>query len=173
MMRATPLAIPESRKQQLLNYLIVTRQEVLNALEGLTETQYDQPHNASGETARSVLPHLIAWHWPKIHLLQQRAGVRIAASGPMDADRDATNAQAEAAWRDKSIPALRAALDQTRADLLAAIAPLSDADLIAPAGPPYEPSFTLLRVLEGTAEHNAENAEKLQAWRESLGLGTL
>ena len=57
-------------------------------------------------------------------------------------------------------------------DYLAAIAALTDADLAAPCGLPYDAEYSLLQILEGTVAHNAEHAEELAAWRSSVSRET-
>jgi hypothetical protein len=162
------MTTPLRPKAALLVRLRATRQDVLDAIAGLSDAQFDEPMTPGGPSVRDVLAHLLLWDWAKLDLLQQRAAGAIPAIGALDADVDRANAQATAAWRDQPRPALGAALDRTRADLLVAIAALPDAELAAPCGPPYAPSVTLLEVLEGTVAHNAEHAEELVAWRATL-----
>jgi uncharacterized damage-inducible protein DinB len=166
------MTTPLPTKEALLVKLRYTRQDVLDAIAGLSDEQLTQPMTPGGPSVRDVLAHLILWDWAKLDLLQQRTAGGTAAIGAMDDDVDGANAQATVTWRDQPLPALRAALDRTRADLLAAITALSAADLLAPAGPPYDPSVTLLAVLEGTVEHNAEHATELAAWRRSVNRET-
>lgn len=163
------MTTPLPTKDALLVKLQYTRQDVLDALAGLSDAQMEQPMSPGGPSPRDVLAHLLLWDWAKLDLLQHRAAGGTPAIGAMDEDVDAANAGATATWRDRPLSALRAALDQTRADYLAAIAALTDADLAAPCGPPYDSEYSLLAVLEGTVAHNAEHAEELAAWRATLG----
>jgi uncharacterized damage-inducible protein DinB len=162
------MTTPLPPKDALLAKLHSTRQDVLDAIAGLSDEQLTQPMTPDGPSVREVLAHLQLWDWAKVDLLQQRAAGGTPAIVALDDDVDAANAQATATWRDQPLPALFAALDQTRAEYLAAIAALTDADLAAPCGPPYDASVSLLQVLEGTVEHNAEHAEELAAWSKSL-----
>ncbi len=163
------MTTPLPTKDALLVKLRYTRQDVLDALDGLSDAQMEQPTSPDGPSPRDVLAHLLLWDWAKVDLLQHRATGGTPAIGVLDEDVDKANAEATATWRDRPLSALYAELDRTRADYLAAIAALTDADLAAPCGPPYDPEYSLLQVLEGTIEHNAEHAEELDAWRATLG----
>jgi uncharacterized damage-inducible protein DinB len=159
---------PLRPKDALLVKLRATRQDVLDAIAGLSAEQLTAPMTPGGPSVRDVLAHLIVWDWAKLDLLQQRAAGSVPAIGAMDADVDGANAQATAIWRDQPLPAVRDALDRTRADLLAAITALPASELVVSCGPPYPPPVTLQQVLEGTVEHNAEHAAELAAWRATL-----
>ena len=54
------LATHQANKQQLINYLNVTRQAVLDTLTGLSEAQLATPLDASGRTVRISLSEWVA-----------------------------------------------------------------------------------------------------------------
>jgi hypothetical protein len=164
------LATHEVNKQQIINYLLVTRQAVLDAVAGLDEAQLATPLGPEGRTARDILAHLLVWDWAKLDMIRQRAQGATPAAVEMTRNVDGVNAQAEAQWRARPLADLLGELQRVRAELLAAIDALDDRQLLEPAGAPWPPTAPLLEAIEGTGEHNAEHAAELAAWRARLGL---
>lgn len=102
------------------------------ALDHLTETQITSPTDAQGWTVKDHLMHLVAWEQSVVDLLQGRP--RHVALGVDEAlylagDEDAINAAIQ--LRQVAVPLIEALarLHQTHQQLLAALQPLSDADL--------------------------------------------
>src|SRR5215212_2464143 len=107
------LATHQANKQQLLNYLNVTRQAVLDTLTGLSEAQLATPLDAGGRTVRDLLAHLLVWDWAKLDLLQKRGQPNPPVIVAMMRDEDKVNAQAAARWQDHTLAELLTELQRT------------------------------------------------------------
>ena len=164
------MATHQANKQQLINYLTVTRQAVLDAVAGMGEGQLAAPLDAEGRTARDILAHLLVWDWAKLDLIQKRAQGATPLIATMMQDRATVNAQATGRWSDRPVADLLTEMGRMRAQLLAAVEALHEEELLRAAGPPWRATATLLEAIESDGEHNAEHAEELAAWRAHLGL---
>jgi hypothetical protein len=105
------------------------------ALDRLTETQLTSPTDAQGWTIKDHLMHLVAWEQSVVGLLHGRP--RHLALGVDEAlylagDEDAINAAIQQQTVAVPLSEVLAQLRQTHQQLLAALQPLSDADLRLP-----------------------------------------
>jgi uncharacterized damage-inducible protein DinB len=165
------MTTPLSPKDALLVRLRATRQDVLDAIAGLSDDQFAHPMTLGGPPARDVLAHLLVWDWAKRDLIRQGLAGGTPAFVAMMADVDRTNDEAAAEWRDRPVADLLAAMQAEHAALVQAVAALTAAQLAQPAPSRGfgDPGDTLLTAIDGTAWHNAEHAAELAAWRATLG----
>jgi hypothetical protein len=144
------LATHDATKQQVTNYLTHTRQGVLDAVEGLSDADLQ---TAVGRTIGAALAGLLAEDEVAVALVS-------GAVPPATAER-------VAAWQDRPVGEVLAALGQTRAALLAALAALPDGQLTGPVALP-DRTTSLIERLEANGEHNAAQAAELTALRAHL-----
>jgi len=161
-------------KAELLERIEAARAALDQAIGQLSDAQLVAPGPYEGWSVKDHLAHLAAWEQGIAALLQGRP--RYAAMGVdeptyLTAGTDAINAAVYERNKDGPLREVLADFRQTQRDLLAALAALSDADLLKtyshyqPDEPGKDRGEPVLKWIVGnTYEHYAEH----QAWIEAL-----
>lgn len=113
---------------------------------------------------REILAHITGWHREMIPVLERIArGEKPLADGVSYADLDGWNARLVSARRGLTVEGLRAALDASHRDFLAAAAAVPESR--------FGPDKTATRVVDLNGPHHyREHAGQILAWRRRAGL---
>jgi len=121
-----------SNKQQLLAAIDQHWATLTTALDRLTPADFTAHQDDHGWTVKDHIVHLAAWERSVVYLLTGRprhAGLGIAEAMYLSGGEDAINAAITTANQPIGTAAALAELCAVHAELLAVLAPLSDADL--------------------------------------------
>jgi hypothetical protein len=121
-----------SNKQALLAAIDQHWAALTTALDRLTPADFTAHHDDHGWTVKDHLVHLAAWERSVVYLLTGRprhAGLGVAETLYLSGGEDAINDAITSANQQVSTMAALAELRAVHAELLAVLAPLSDADL--------------------------------------------
>lgn len=159
----TQAVSPAEHKQKLLKDLDESFNELLKAIEGLSEDQMKQVWYGTWGV-REILVHCAAWNRERIGAFARVAqGVRPTPEGVDYNDTDSWNSRFV---EEKGDVSPQQALDELKAvyDVYrAAAAALPDAR--------YEPGRIIDRLLHANAiDHYREHAEAIREWRQKAGL---
>jgi len=113
---------------------------------------------------REILAHIVGWQREMIPVLERIArGEKPIAEGVSYDDLDGWNARLVAARRGLTVQGLRAALDASHRDFLAAARAVPDAR--------FEPGKTATRVVNLNGPHHyREHTAQILAWRRRAGV---
>jgi hypothetical protein len=133
------------------------------ALVGLSDDAMRQPCLGTW-SVREILAHITGWQREMIPVLERIGrGEKPLADGVRYDDLDGWNARLVAARRGLTVAGLRAALDASHRDFLAAAAAVPDAR--------YGPDKTATRVVDLNGPHHyREHAAQILAWRRRAAL---
>jgi hypothetical protein len=135
------------------------------ALEGLTEEQLQLPGAAGEWSVKDILAHITAWEVDLLtNLGKARRGQKPGKVKWTEAEIDAQNAKWQADYRDRPLERVLDDFHGAHKQILRLVEGLSDRELATPmpwgSGQPlYEYFMTYV------ADHEAEHAPELQAWR--------
>ncbi len=119
-------------------------------------------------TLKDVLGHIAMWQQVAIQFIDefQRGGVPTPLGLADDDALDAYNKRGAALRRDWSLARARAEFDTSFRDLVAAVEPLSDANLNQPLPPPWSEGRNLAYLIAvNSYEHAPEHTEQIVKWR--------
>jgi hypothetical protein len=113
---------------------------------------------------REILAHIAAWQREMIPVLERLArGERPIPEGVSYEDIDGWNARHVAAWRGLTVEGIRAELDASHQDFLAAARAVPEAR--------FAPDKTATRIVDLNGPHHyREHAAEIRAWRARAGL---
>lgn len=152
-------------KSELLAALDASRQNLLAALEGLSEADLVEPGVIDGWTPKDLLSHLTAWEAELVKMLAQARQGRRPAFLDLG-DTEALNAKWHNETKDRALERVMADFHGVRKQTRRQVDGFSDKELGDPK---------LYRWLDGrslsewiaaeTYEHEAEHAEHIRRWR--------
>jgi hypothetical protein len=161
---------PPLTADQLIATLTAQRQQLLDALAGLSDDQLDRKDTVGDWSIKNALAHLTAWEQIVTQITPERlrTGAYPEALRAINADEDANNAR-EIAERERLTPTEQlTALAQARADLTALIRSLGDAALArARPWPEWDPPLARY-FLDNIGGHETEHAHPIRAAAASL-----
>jgi hypothetical protein len=133
------------------------------ALVGLSDEAMRRPW-ADGWGVREILAHLAGWHREMIPVLERLArGEKPIPDGVSYEDVDGWNARHVSARRGLTVEGLRAELEASHRELLAAARAIPDAR--------FGPDKTATRIVDLNGPHHyREHAAQIRAWRRAAGL---
>jgi hypothetical protein len=133
------------------------------ALVGLDDEAMRRPWSGAWGI-REILAHMAGWHREMIPVLERVArGEKPLADGVSYADGDAWNARHVAARRGLTVAGVRAELEASHRDFLAAARAVPDAR--------FGPDKTATRIVDLNGPHHyREHAAEIRAWRRRAGL---
>lgn len=136
---------------------------IKRALAGLSDEAMRQPVSGAWGV-REILAHLAGWQREMIPLLERVArGEKPVPDGVSYEDVDAWNARHVAARRGLTVAGIRAELDASHRDFLAAAGAVPE--------PRFAPGKTAARVVDLNGPHHyREHTAQILAWRRQAGL---
>jgi hypothetical protein len=157
-------------KQELLSAMETSRREILASIAGLSDEQMLTPGAVGEWSVRDVLQHISLWEAETVKLLahvkQGRRPTGERWAGRLDVD--ALNARWHAETKDRPLEAVRADFTAVRQQTQRRLNDVSDEELADAHLFPWLKGRPLWKyVFEDTAEHDAEHAAQIRAWRTS------
>jgi hypothetical protein len=168
---AAPAPAELPTKADLITYLQATRQQVLDALAGLSRAQLETPGvTAEGWAPRDLLATLAAWDREVAEAITQIAqGEHPLIPDMTPADIARFDARAVERGRAGSLESLRGELHAARSALLAALEPLTEAQFYQPPVAAGDSVSTVGGFLTVRAAQDSARAGELALWRATLG----
>lgn len=155
-------------RDEVLNQLRQTHADLVAALAGLPDDAMTTTPVVAWWTPKDVLGHVAMWQQVAIKCIEEfrRGGVPTPLGFADDAALDAYNKRGAALRRAWSLARAREEFDSTFRDLVAAIEPLSDADLNHPLPAPWSAGRNLAYLIAvNSYEHELEHTEQIRKWR--------
>lgn len=167
-----------TNRSDLLHAIQTTRAELLSAIDAVPVDRREEPL-PSGLSVKDLLAHVTFWERYLLDRLEAAAAGRDASSLPyeVDAEVDDINARVLAQHQSQSWEVIWFDFEDVHRRALAAIEPLSEADIFDPAhsraviGDDAHTVFD--HIYAETAEHFAEHAAEIKAWLEAGQLPTM
>ncbi len=122
-------------------------------------------------TLKDVMGHVAMWERVAVQFAEEyrRDGKPAPLGLKDDAAVDEYNKRGAALRRDYSLARVRAEFDAALRDLVAAVEPLSDAQLNAPLPAPWSDGVTLERLIAWNSyEHTPEHVDQIARWRKNV-----
>lgn len=165
------------RKEALLRRIHESRGKLEAAVGRLSDAQMAEP-GPDGWSAKDHLAHVAIWEESLLALLEGRDREAAMGLAPTPAwDLDAANAAIYERHRGLSLSAVRGLFQETHARVLAALANLTDADLLRPYShyqpnePPYNPKPVVGWIDGNTWAHYDEHAKWIDEMMASPAVG--
>jgi hypothetical protein len=155
-------------KEAILKELELSREDFLDAIEGLSEEMLLQPGVVGEWSIKDILIHLTRWEAELVKLLwQAKQGKSPSTAHFSKVDVDKMNAS----WYQESLPrSLEMALEDfhgVRNQTIRRAEDFSDKELTDPKKYPWLKNAPLWQWIAGDSfEHEAEHAAQIRAWRE-------
>jgi uncharacterized damage-inducible protein DinB len=150
-------------KQEWLERLAHTRQELLASIDGLSATGWATGEMLPGWTVQDTLAHIAAWETRVATLLPDLLsdnGMRVVG-----AEVETFNAEQVALRRARTPRELLDELADSRRRILEALANVTDDDLTRPRSVPWGQLSVERWALQEICDHDGEHAAQLRAWR--------
>jgi hypothetical protein len=157
-------------RDEVLNQLRQTHADLVAAFAGIPDDVMTTQPVVDWWTLKDVLGHVAMWQQVAIKFIVefQRGGVPTPLGLADDAALDAYNKRGAALRRDWSLARARAEFDTSFRDLVAAVEPLSDANLNQPLAPPWSEGRNLAYLIAvNSYEHAPEHTEQIIKWRDA------
>ena len=155
-------------RDELLIQIKQAHADLALALAGISDEAMETRPVIDWWTLKDVLGHIAMWERAAIRFIDefQREGAPRSLGLKDDAAVDAYNKRGAAERRDWPLTRVRGDSDAASHDLLAAIDPLTDAQLNAPLAAPWESGATLERLIAWNSyEHVPEHIAQIVKWR--------
>jgi len=155
-------------RNQVLEKIRQAHAELVAALAGLRDDVMATQPVVDWWTLKDVMSHVAMWERVAIQFIEDYRLKGLPASLGLkdDAAIDAYNKRGAALRRDYPLARIRAEFDAAFRDLVAAVEPLSDAQLNAPLPAPWGDGVTLERLIAWNSyEHTPEHIEQVNRWR--------
>jgi hypothetical protein len=155
-------------RDEILRAIKEQHAELDAALAGTPADQLTKRPIIEWWTAKDLLGHVTLWEQVALKHIREytQAGVPKPLGITGDDDVDRYNKRGVAMRRDLSFETIRAELDATWRELVAAIESLSDADLVKPLPAPWSDGATLERLIAvNSYQHVPEHIEQIEKWK--------
>jgi len=155
-------------KPTLLSSLDSSRQQLLAAIDGLSDDELTQPGVMDDWSVKDLLSHLTAWEAEGVKLLTQaRAGKRPAF---LDlGNTDTLNAKWYKETKKRPLDRVLADFESVRKQTVKQVEAWSDKELSDPNLFKWLDGNPLWKwIADETFEHEAEHIEQIKQWRENL-----
>lgn len=155
-------------KEELSSALEDSREELLAALEGLSDEQYCAGGAVGEWSIKDVLAHLVMWEAETIKLLfQARQGLTPTTVHLKDVPDDEQNKIWYEQNKERPLERVLADFDAVRGQTILRLDDFSARDLNDPARYPWLRGKTLSQlVVDYVLEHEQQHARMIRAWRE-------
>lgn len=153
-------------RDEILRIIQSQYDELIAVLDAVPADQLTKRPLVDWWTAKDLVGHIAMWEQVALKFIREykATGVPKPLGIQGDADVDRYNKRGVAMRRDLALAQVRAELDATQRDLIAAIESLSDADLTKPLPPPWSEGATLERLIAVNAyQHTPEHIEQIVA----------
>ncbi len=158
-------------RDELLNRIRQSHVDFATALAGIPDDVMVTRPVVDWWTLKDVMGHVAMWERVAIQFVEdyQRDGMPASLGLKDDAAVDEYNKRGAALRQDYSLARVRAEFDAAQRDLVAAVEPLSDAQLNAPLPAPWGDGVTLERLIAWNSyEHTPEHIEQIARWRKNV-----
>lgn len=155
-------------RDEILRAIKEQHAELDAALAGIPADQLTKRPIVEWWTAKDLLGHVALWEQVALKHIREykHDGVPKQLGIKDDDDLDRYNKRGIAMRRDLSLETIRAELDTTYRELVAAIESLSDADLVKPLPEPWGDGATLERLIAvNSYQHVPEHIEQIEKWK--------
>ncbi|MBN2551103.1 MAG: ClbS/DfsB family four-helix bundle protein [Anaerolineales bacterium] len=154
-------------QDEILDALEEWREKLLEAIEGLSDEQLQQPGVTGEWSVKDILFHLSMWEAELVRLLWQAAqGDRPTSMHFTQVDVDQTNAAWTQRGQDRSLEQVFADLEAVRRQTVRRVMAFSDQDLADPQRYPWLDGRPLWEwIASDSFEHEREHAAEILAWR--------
>lgn len=138
------------------------RRRLLESVEGLPDSAFDQPDVIGVWSIRACFAHMIAWDRWVVHAMERWQAGEPIASLPAE---HAVNDYAPKAWEHFQISELLRSLGQAREVLRGRIRSLSDAERARRDCAIGDEMWSVNDATDAMIEHDLEHAADIRAWR--------
>jgi uncharacterized protein (TIGR03083 family) len=160
------------KKSEILAALEESREEFLDAIEGLTDEDMQQPGVIPDWSVKDILAHLTRWEAELVKLLWQAGkGQKPTSVHFAGQNVDETNARWFQESRLRNLERVLEDFHGVRNQTLRRVDDLPENAFEDPGHYPWLAGEPLWKWIAGDSfEHEAEHSEQIRAWRERLGL---
>ena len=160
------------KKSEILAALEESREEFLDAIEGLTDEDMQQPGVIPDWSVKDILAHLTRWEAELVKLLWQAGkGQKPTSVHFAGQNVDETNARWFQESRLRNLERVLEDFHGVRNQTLRRVDDLPENSFEEPGHYPWLAGEPLWKWIAGDSfEHEAEHSEQIRAWRERLGL---
>lgn len=134
-------------KHALIEKLLEERQNVLKAIEGISDDEMQEPMAEGKWSVKDTLGHLAAWEGEVVKAFEQKARGERPTIGNIT-DYDSWNKEQAAKRKDKSVEEIREELNETRKKLLTIVNDLPENEKL------WSPERTTSKFLNDLIEHD-------------------
>jgi hypothetical protein len=156
-------------KELILKNLETSREDFLDAIDGLSEETFNQPGVVGGWSIKDLLVHLTRWEAELVKLLWQAKQGKFPSTAHFSkVDVDEINQR----WYQESLPrSLKMTLEDfhgVRNQTIRRVEGFNDKELTDPKKYPWQKDTPLWQwIAEDSFEHEAEHAAQIRDWRQS------
>jgi hypothetical protein len=154
-------------KDELLDVLEDERENLLEAIDGLSDEDLSEPSLDGSRSVKDILIHISAWEAELIKLLwQAKQGQQPTTIHFSQVDVDAANQAWFEAYHDRPLERVLGDFAAVRKQTTKRVESLSEDDLTNPQRFPWLNGRPLAEWIAGDSfEHDAEHAAQIKAWR--------
>lgn len=158
-------------QDEILDALEDERENLLDAIDGLSDEQLTEPGVAEDWSIKDILHHLAMWEAEMVKLLWQAAqGEQPTTIHFRNQDIDTINAGWHAAGKDRPLDLVMGDFSGARKQTARRLDVFRDADLNDPQRYPWLRGAPLWSwIAEDSFKHEAEHTEQIKAWRAEKG----
>jgi len=155
-------------KNELLQKLESQREDFLDALEGIPESDWELPGVAGNWSIKDILAHLSRWEAELVKFLWQVQQGQTPTSIQLEnIDVDAVNAAWQREARDRSLQRVLEDYHLVRTQTAARVEMLDEKDLLAPNRFKWAKGKPLWEwIAADSYEHEAEHLQDILAWKQ-------
>lgn len=156
-------------RDEILDALEDGREELIEAIEGLTDEQMQEPGVVGDWSIKDILFHLSMWEAELVRLLWQAAqGETPTSMHFTQVDVDQTNAAWALKSAERSLEQVFADFEAVRKQTVRRVMAFSDQDLADPQRYPWLDSRPLWEwIASDSFEHEREHTAEILAWRKA------
>lgn len=160
------------KKQDLLKELEEGREHFLDAIDGLSDEEMEQPGVMDDWSVKDLLAHLTMWEAELIKLLwQAKQGQRPSSVHFSHISVDELNKRWKNEMQDRSLERVMADFQSVRNQTIRRVEAFSDKDLNDSKRYAWLDGEPLWEWIAGDSfQHEAEHIEQITAWRDREGL---
>ncbi|PYP88271.1 MAG: hypothetical protein DMF61_06665 [Blastocatellia bacterium AA13] len=145
-------------KHAIIEKLLEERQNVLKAIEGISDDEMNEPMGEGKWSVKDTLGHLAAWEGEVVNAFEQKARGERPTVGDIK-DYDSWNSAQAAKRKDKSVEEIREEFNETRKKLLTIVNDLPEDENL------WAPERSTSKYLNDLIEHDRHHWKALCAYR--------
>lgn len=160
------------KKEELLEALENERENFLDAIDGLSDEDLEEPGVMEDWSIKDLLAHLTLWEAELIKLLwQAKQGQKPNSAHFNNMDIDELNARWKKEMQDRTLERVMADFHSIRNQTIRRVEAFSDKDLNDANRYPWLKNRPLWEWIAGDSfEHEAEHRQQILAWRQEQDL---